>query len=243
MSQKLTMSRVLQKLLDRCNGCRNVGSDNYLPRGISMTGGIKSRKVFINGLCIGMLLAAGQVNAEKIEFVWNGPFRPEPQQLLSEEQLNRIGSGVELLSFVPVLGEPMSKPDPQAKSTYRPDERNEGRIGVEQQNKLTPDDTHRFWRLLLIQLSVFTVVFPVVVYISMRANLRREWRKHIPKGGRLKVPTLGMISILCISRRIKPRGWQIWEQRHWFRDMQACHGIKVAYRDTWYWKKIIAEKW
>ena len=248
MSQQLTMLQVLNQHLNAGdNPCWFFDCRNDSALRVNLTR-LQCAKKSIYGLLVISCLSAGQVRAQPPE-IFSGYFGHVPfasQTVIAKGiEFNKkvVSDSVELLSFVPVLGEPMSKPDPQAKSTYRPDERNEGRIGVEQKNKLTPDDTHRFWRLLLIQLSVFAVVFPVGVYISMRANLRREWRKHIPKGGRLKVPTLGMISILCISRCIKPRGWRIWEQRHWFRDMQACHGIEVAYRDTRCWKKIIAEKW
>ncbi|EMB4112526.1 hypothetical protein AB6V67_11670 [Serratia marcescens] len=84
---------------------------------------------------------------------------------------------------------------------------------------------------------IFPSLFLLGAYLSMRQALRRDWAKHMTKGRAPKVPVLGMISIFCITRRIKPRRWRIWEQRLWFRDMKACQGLVAAYRDARHWKK------
>lgn len=208
---------------------------------------VNCRKVIINSLFVSSLLSSWQVDAQSVKFESSAHEYNfslfEPFQLSSKEQFNGVRDSIEFIKPVPGDRSLVSIPQTNTEANDRPDESDKRGVGIEQQNKLTPDDTHKFWRLLLIQLSVFAVVFPVGGYISMRATLSREWRKHIPKVGRLKVPTLAMLSILSISRRIKSKRWQIWEQREWFRDMQIRHGLEVAYRDTWHWKKIIAEKW
>lgn len=82
------------------------------------------------------------------------------------------------------------------------------------------------------------VAFPAGVYISMRRNIHRDWRQHIPKGRLPKAPVMGMLSIWFFPRKIKPLSWQVWEQRSWFLDMKFRYGFEIAYRDTWYWKKL-----
>lgn len=95
---------------------------------------------------------------------------------------------------------------------------------------------HRFEEVV-VGVVIFPSLFLLGAYLSMRQALRRDWAKHMTKGRAPKVPVLGMISIFCITRRIKPRRWRIWEQRLWFRDMKACQGLVAAYRDARHWKK------
>ncbi len=247
MSHQSTMFRVPQKPLDGRNSGLSVGSDYDLPGSTAMTGGFKRRKIFINGLLVGLALLAWEVDAEGVKVddlsaVLSSP-RLESFELLPEEHFDRVGNSIEFIKPVPGDRFLVAVPQPKPEGYHRPEERDKGGVGVEQQDKLTPDDTHKFWRLLLTQLSAFAVVFPAGVYLSMRANIRRDWREHIPKGRLPKVPTLAMMSILCVSRRVKSRRWRLWEQREWFRDMRVRHGLESAYRDTGHWKKLVENRW
>lgn len=248
MSQQSTMSRVSKQSFHgiNCRGNITNPGNSSCPL-VLLKPGVKGCQVVINSLFIGLALTSWEVKAQCVEFKlppheYNVAF-PQSLQFSGKKQLYGVGNSIEFIKPVPGERSLIAIPQPEAEGNQGPDEHNQRGIGVEQNSKLTPDDTHKFWRLLLTQLSVFAAVFPVGIYISMRANLHRDWRKHIPKGRRLKVPVLGMISILCIPRRIKSRRWQIWEQRQWFMDMKVRHGMGVAYGDTWYWKKIIAERW
>lgn len=248
MAQKLTMLQARNQCFKAGDNFYRLFDDRKDPVVLIKFTRFKGLIKVINGSIVFLCLTFGQVRAQSPEVFRSdfGHVSLSVPAVITEGIKNQkqfIGDGIEFFPLVSAPGKPVSDPGANAKSTNRPDERNEGRVGVEQKNKLTPDDSHKFWRLLFIQLSVFLVAFPAGVYLSMRANLRRDWRKHIPKGGRLKVPVLGMISALCIPRCIKPRGWQIWEQREWFMDMKVRYGTAVAYRDSWHWKKIIAEKW
>lgn len=248
MSQQSTVLQMNKQAINSGDNGRWISDDRIDPVVFVGFTALQCVKKSIYRLLIVSCLTTGQVRAESSEILsgYPGHISLSIPAVITEGIKNQeqfISDGIELFPLIPVLGKPVSDPGANTKRTNRPDERNEGRIGVEQKNKLTPDDSHKFWRLLSIQLSAFLVVFPVGAYLSMRTNLRRDWRKHIPKGGRLKVPVLGMISILCIPRCIKSNRWQIWEQRQWFMDMKVRYGVVVAYRDAWHWKKIIAEKW
>lgn len=205
-------------------------------------------KKVIYGLLVISGLTAGQVRAQSPEILsgYPGHVSLSVPAVITEriqDQKQLISDGIELFPLISVFGKPVSEPGANTKSTNRPDERNEGRVGVEQNNKLTPDGTHKFWRLLLTQLSAFAAAFSVGIYLSMRANIRRDWRQHIPKGRLPKVPAVAMLSMFCIPRKIRPFRWRLWEQRSWFLDMKIRHGFEVAYRDAWYWKKLVAERW
>ncbi|EGM7736695.1 hypothetical protein OM306_25880 [Escherichia albertii] len=247
MSQCLAM---LQKLNQRVkagkNFCGSFDNRNNPPVFIALTSFQCVKKV-IYGLLVTSCLSAAQVRAQSSEIVsgymWHIPFSVSAtlaEGVKDQEQF--ISDGIELFPLISIFGKPVSEPGAKSKSTNRPDEGNKARVGIEQKNKLTPDDSHNFWRLLFVQVAAFLVAFPVGAYFSMRANLRNDWRKHIQKGRRLKVPVLAMFSITGISDRIKPRSWQIWERKHWFQDMRICHGIEAAYRDAWLWKKRVTEK-
>ncbi|MEQ5055771.1 hypothetical protein ABN154_28905 [Klebsiella michiganensis] len=246
MSQQSTVFRVSQKLLNCSDSGLSVGSDNNLAGRCFTAGGIKRGKIIINGLFVGLALTAWQVNAEGVKVdaypSVSPTSSPEPSDLFLKERLDRVGNSIEFIKPVPGERSLIAIPQPKAKGNQGPDEHNQGRIGVEQNNKLTPDDTHKFWQLLLIQLSAFAVVFPAGAYLSMRANIRRDWRQHIPKGRLPEVPVMAMLSMFCIPRKIKPFRWRLWEQRSWFLDMKIRHGFEAAYRDAWFWKKLVAER-
>ncbi|AHM75174.1 hypothetical protein LC20_03921 [Yersinia hibernica] len=191
------------------------------------------------------------VNAKQPEIIFSEsrvvPFPlPTFGHELIEQKEERISNGIELLTLIPASGEPVTEPSSQhernhtpSKSGHTQNETNDGRISVEESHELTPEGAHKFNIFLLINMTIFVSAFLLSAYFSMRRTLRRDWAKHMPKGQALKVPTMGMISILCVPRRIKSRSWQMWEQRQWFRDMKACHGLAVAYRDSWYWKRSV----
>ncbi|MDM3357456.1 hypothetical protein [Citrobacter sp. Cb004] len=212
-----------------------------------LTVSVNCRKVIINSLFVSCLLSSWQVEAQSVKFEssthkYNFSLF-EPFQFSSKEQFNGVRDSIEFIKPIPGDRSLISIPQTNTEANDRPDESDKSGVGVEQQYKLTKEDSHKFWSLIFIQISIFLIVFPVGAYLSMRANIRNYWRIHNPDRRSLKVPALAMLSILSISRRIKSKRWQIWEQREWFRDMQIRHGLEVAYRDTWHWKKIIAEKW
>ncbi|EOG1854722.1 TPA: hypothetical protein MIT56_23640 [Klebsiella pneumoniae] len=248
MSQQSTMSRVSEKPFYCINGSGDVVNPDHSPsRLVLLKFGVKGRKVVINSLFIALALAPSKMKAQCIEvklplYTNNFSF-PQAFQFGGKKQLYGVGNSIEFIKPVPGERSLIAIPQPKTKGNQGPDEHNQGRVGIEQQNELSPDASHKFWRLLLIQLSVFAAAFPAGVYISMRRNIRRDWRKHIPKGQLPKVPTLAMMSILCVSRRIKSHRWRLWEQRQWFRDMRVRYGIEVAYRDACYWKKLVTERW
>ena len=205
-------------------------------------------KIIIYSLIVGSLFFARQVKAETVKALPVNAFAYRLIELdfspnFYELNLDRLGGSVELIEPVPgertLIAVPQTKPE----GRYRPDERNEGRVGVEQQNELSPDDYHKFWRLLLTQLLAFAAVFPAGVYISMRRNIHRDWRNSIPKGRLPKMPVMGILSISCLPRQIKSRRWLLWEQRSRFIDMKVCKGFENAYLSIWRWKKLVAEKW
>ncbi|MBN5390758.1 hypothetical protein HS042_24525 [Serratia marcescens] len=213
---------------------------NY-PIGVGFTS-LKGSKKLLNGCLVLACLSGGEVRAQLPEVV-SIDFRaisfsvPTVINEGIQYQEDFIGNGIELFAPIPALGKPMTEPSTQTERNNRPNEGNKGWVGIEKQNELTPEGVHKFKYFLLIQIGIFLSVFPLSVYFSMRQALRRDWAKHMPKGRAPKVSVLGVISILCITRRFKPRRWQMWEQRQWFRDMKACHGLVAAYRDVRHWKK------
>lgn len=207
--------------------------------------------VAFNSICICLFFSVGQVKAQAVEIDLSSPrILVTSTQLLEavpQFQLNRVGNGIEFLAYVSAFGEPVTKPCPKTEGqdspASSPDEGNKPGVGAEQNFELTPEGVHKSGPLLLIQIAIFLSLFPLGVYLSVRRALRRDWAKHMPKGRALKVPVMGMISILCVTRRIKSRRWLVWEQRQWFRDMKVSHGLVVAYRDTQAWKKSVLQSW
>ncbi|EOY5009647.1 hypothetical protein [Klebsiella michiganensis] len=248
MSQQSTMSRVSEKPFHCINGSRDVVNPDHSPCCLVLLKfGVKGRKVVINSLFIALALAPSKMKAQCIEvklplYTNNFSF-PQALQFGGKKQLYGVGNSIEFIKPVPGERALIAVPQSETKGNQGPDEHNQRGIGIEQNNKLTPDDTHKFWRLLLTQLSAFSAAFSVGIYLSMRANIRRDWRQHIPKGRLPKVPAVAMLSMFCIPRKIKPFRWRLWEQRSWFLDMKIRHGFEVAYRDAWYWKKLVAERW
>ncbi|XGI81158.1 hypothetical protein ACED16_05365 [Enterobacter hormaechei] len=151
-----------------------------------------------------------------------------------------ISNSIEFFEPVSLYSKPVAEPGSQTKSYNRPGETNQGRISIEQKNELIPDGAHSTRQLLLVLLTSALTVFPLGVYLSLRSACKRNYARGISA---VKVPVLGLFSVLIIPRKIKNRRWQIWEQRQWFRDMRLSHGIEVAYRDTWHWKKLVAGLW
>ncbi|SXD31021.1 hypothetical protein [Klebsiella quasipneumoniae] len=243
MSQQSTMSRVSQKPFHCINGSRDVVNPDHCPsRLVLLKFGVKGRKVVINSLFIALALAPSKMKAQCIEVklpLYRNNFSfPQALQFGGKKQLYGVGNRIEFIKPVPGERALIAIPQPKTKGNQSPDEHDQGRVGIEQQNELSPDASHKFWRLLLIQLSVFAAAFPAGVYISMRRNIHRDWRQHIPKGRLPKAPVMGMLSIWFFPRKIKPLSWQVWEQRSWFLDMKIRYGFEIAYRDTWYWKKL-----
>ncbi|SUP83793.1 hypothetical protein ACILPN_17745 [Yersinia wautersii] len=239
-----------KQLINSSNSIRYAGVNKNLPRRENLFSGAHGRKVITYCLLIGLTPFCWQVKGETVKFNANVPMSSIPDlesPLLShEKEFNWIGNNVELLSPVSALSEPVTEPGAQPESSNTPNkgnhtqsEANKGRIGVEEKHELTPEGVHQFEIFLLIQIAIFLPAFLLSVYFSMRRTLRRDWAKHMPKGLAPKVSPIGMISILCVPRLIKSHRWQIWEQRQWFRDMKACYGLAVAYRDTWHWKRSI----
>ncbi|AUO63825.1 hypothetical protein WM46_03135 [Citrobacter freundii complex sp. CFNIH2] len=248
MSQQLTMFRVFKQSFHGINSGGNVrNSGNGSCRFVLLNVGMKGIKIVINCLFIGLAMSIWEVRAQCIEVklpLHNNNFTlPQSLQFGGKEKFNRVGNRIEFIKPVPGESSLIAVPQPKAERHQCPHESNECRVGVKHKHKLNPDISHKFWQLLLIQLSAFAVVFHSGAYLCMRANIRRDWRQHIPKGRLPKAPVMGMLSILCLPRRIKPLQWQLWEQRSWFLDMKIRHGFEVAYRDAWYWKKLIAERW
>lgn len=248
MSQQSTMPGEFEQSLHSINCCGNViYPNNFTIPLVLLKFGVKGRKVVINSLFVALALAPSKMKAQcvevKLPFHMHNFTLPQSLQFGGKEQLYGVGNSIEFIKPVPGERSLIAIPQPKTKGNQSPDEPDQGRVGIEQQNKLTPDDSHKFWRLLLTQLSTFAAAFPAGVYLSMRANIRRDWRQHIPKGELPKAPVMATLSICCLPRKIKPLRWQLWEQRSWFLDMKIRHGFEVAYRDSWYWKKIIAERW
>ncbi|MES3389861.1 hypothetical protein [Enterobacter hormaechei] len=160
--------------------------------------------------------------------------------LLHQQNGDWIRNSIEFFPSVSVYSKPVAEPGTQAKSYNRPGETNQGRISIKQKNELIPDGAHSTRQLLLVLLTSALTVFPLGVYLSLRSACKRDYARGISS---VKVPVLGLLSALIIPRKIKSRRWQIWEQRQWFRDMRLSHGIEVAYRDTWHWKKLVAGLW
>ncbi|MFL7880168.1 hypothetical protein AAD050_16290 [Enterobacter hormaechei] len=208
---------------------------------------VNCRKIVINCFFVSGLLSPWQVEAQSVKFESSAHEHKfslsEPFQFRSKEQLNGIRDGVEFIKPVPGDRSLVSIPQTNSEANDRPDESDKRGVGVKQQNELSPDTSHKFWRLLLIQLIVFVAAFPAGVYISTRRNIHREWRQRIPKGQLPKAPVMGMLSSWFLPRKIKPMRWQLWEQRSCFLHNKIRFGFEIAYRGTWYWKRIIAEKW
>lgn len=203
---------------------------------------LKGSKKLFYGCLVLACLSGGEVRAQLPEVVSidSGAISFSVPTVINEGiqyQKEFIGNGIELFAPIPALGKPMAEPSTQTERNNRPNESNKGWVGIEKQNELAPGSVHKSGQLLLIHITIFLFVFPLGVYLSVRRALRRDWAKHMPKGRSPKVSVLGMISILCITRRIKSRRWKIWEQRQWFRDVKACHGLVAAYRDARHWKK------
>ncbi|WP_019209653.1 hypothetical protein [Yersinia massiliensis] len=203
--------------------------------------GIKSSKVIINGSIVFFCLSNAHVNAEMFEFISTDvgvvsisslKLSQNPQK--SPPQWN--GNGVEFLTPVSIHTKPVAEPSTQTKRNNSPQKNDEGRVSVEKQSELTPEGSHKFWQLLLSMIATSLFLLPLGAYFGMRGTLRHDWAKHKSKRRVPKALPLAMILILSIPRRIKPRCWQIWEQRHWFRDMKECHGLERAYEDTQFWK-------
>ncbi|WP_144136002.1 hypothetical protein [Kosakonia radicincitans] len=236
-----------QQFFNSLNSGWNIRFHDHLPGASCFRAGMQSRKVIIQCLFICASFSVLEVKAQfvKVELLSNEHYFSllKSFQLSVKEQFDRIRNGIEFIKPVPGYRFLISVPQTNTEANDRPAESDKRRIGVEQQNKLTPEDSHKFWRLLLIQLVAFAVAFPVGAYFSLRARIRSDWRKHIPKGRLPKVSVLAMILILCLPRRIKSHRWQIWEQRHWFSDMALNLGFEAAYRDTWYWKQLLAKRW
>ncbi|EMJ4788519.1 hypothetical protein R8O69_003334 [Klebsiella oxytoca] len=248
MSEQSTVSRVSEQSFHSINCCGNViYPNNFSIPLVLLKFGMKSREVVIYSLFIALALTPWKVKAQCIEVKL--PFHMynlsllQSLQLGGKEQLYGVGNSIEFIKPVPGEGTLIAVPQPEAEGYQRPDKHNQGRVGIEQQNKLTPDDTHKFWRLLLTQLLAFAAVFPAGVYISMRRNIHRDWRNSIPKGRLPKMPVMGILSISCLPRQIKSRRWLLWEQRSRFIDMKVCKGLENAYLSIWRWKKLVAEKW
>jgi len=209
---------------------------------------LNGRKVIINALLIAGCFFFPHNNLKAFEIVpadlrvvgftgGTGPFQ------LVDSDFQRITDSVELLAPVSSLGKPVTKEGSQYERNDSPGERDEPGVSVEQQYKLTPDDTHKFWQLLLVQLAALAVAFPVAAYLSVRASISRDWHKNTPERRIPKVLVIAMFSILCIPRGLKPYRLKVWEQRYWFLDMKVSSGIEAAYRDTWCWKFSFEKRW
>ncbi|MEX2952745.1 hypothetical protein AB4K01_16265 [Serratia fonticola] len=243
------MFNVGKENFNSSNSLRDVSSNVELPAWILSVKNLQGGLVAFNSISICLFFCVGQVKAQAVEIYLASPrILVTSTQLLEASpqfQFDRIGNGIEFLTHVSAFGEPMAKPRPKTEGQdspgSSPDEGNKSGVGAEQNFELTPEGVHKSGSLLLIQIAIFLSLFPLGVYLSVRRALRRDWAKHMPKGRVLKVPVLGMISILCISRRIKTRRWQMWDQRQWFRDMKVSHGLVAAYRDTQFWKKSVVE--
>lgn len=248
MSQQSTMSGEFKQSLHSINCCGNIINPGYISCPlVLLKPGVKGLQVVINSLFIWLALTSWEVKAQCVElklplYANNFSF-PQPLQFGGKKQLYGVGNSIEFIKTVPGKRSRIAIPQSETKGNQGPDEHNQRGIGIEQNNKLTPDGTHKFWRLLLTQLSAFAVVFTAGVYLSMRANIRRDWRQHIPKGRLPKAPVMAMLSMFCLPRKVKPFRWLLWEQRSWFLDMKIRYGLEVAYRDARYWKKLVAERW
>ncbi|MER0046537.1 hypothetical protein ABRP56_09095 [Pectobacterium odoriferum] len=253
MSQKLlAMPCKGQKPFDSCYGGGDIGI-TVSTRAIKKAARAKwnhSRKVFVHGLLVGVAMFCGKVDGESVEIYGyisapaiDTPLLFKLTKLTSEMSLYGVGNSIELLSPIPASGKLMPEPDAKQEGNDSPSKGDGGLNGLEERDYVTQKATHDLREFLLTQLAALFVMFPLGAYIGMRQELRRAWKEHTPKGYLLKVPTLAILSITAIPMRIKSRRWQIWEQRQWFRDMKVCHGVAVAYRDAWYWKKLVAERW
>jgi hypothetical protein len=239
------------------NGSDGIGLNSNALVNIKEASGavwVDRRKVVSYGLLVFLSLSAGKLNAERIQVNSNqllsGLTFSYSTTLSIKENLKGIGNSVEFLKLVHSDGPFVPTLNPEFEGNHSPDKRNDtqnesskGRIAVEQNNKLTPEALHSLHLLPFHMLAAFLLAYPLGVYLSFQGAMRREWRKHTSKGHPLKVPALALLSSVSISRRIKSRRWQIWEQRASFLDMKLRNGLERAYRSSWYWKKLVADKW
>ncbi|EMF8482753.1 hypothetical protein Q4Q94_14690 [Morganella morganii] len=163
-------------------------------------------KVSFYGCVIFFLLFAGKMNAESVkvrvvsDINISGPVLPE---VLSERQFHGVRNKIELLPFVPFFGEVMTSPDTESERSNSPasspDQSNQARVSVENQNELTPEATEHFELLLWLMLFQFLVLFPLGIYFSMcispriLAKRRRWMRFHQLKANRFHRKNPGKI--------------------------------------------------
>lgn len=181
------------------------------------------------------------VNAKQSEIIFSEsrvvPFSFQTLgHVFIEQKEERISNSIEFLTSVSMHRAPVAVPSTETKRNDSPQKNDEGRVGVEKQSELTPEGIHKFWQLLLSMIATSLFLFPLGAYFSMRGTLRCDWAKHKSKSRVPKALPLAMIFILSVPRSVKSHRWQIWEQRHWFRDMKECHGLDRAYQDTQFWK-------
>lgn len=149
------MPGVRQKFFDCSLSCRNVlGTKPVITERIEPHLSASRSKIFVNSLVVVIALSSGQVQSKVFEI--NGDFRGTlggRSQILEQESLNRIGSAVEPLKSVSGNGFSIAVPQPKAEGENRPDERNEGRVGVEKKYKFTQGEV-----LFLLISQVFVMI-------------------------------------------------------------------------------------
>lgn len=175
------MLGVREKLFNCSYGGRDVWSGNDLPEFTAPRVSFHRRKIFLNGLLVGLAMSSWQVKAQgvKIEslFLSGNPTLLETFQFGREEQFNRVRNGIESIKSVSGERLPVTVPQSEPKGDNRPDKRDEGRIGVEKKHEFTQ------WEILQI---LFMGAMPAVLlgmasgrYVSPRTIKHYErWMRY-----------------------------------------------------------------
>lgn len=148
-------------------------------------------KKVIYGSVIAIALISGQVRAQSSEVI-SGDFRHVPfvfsafVEKLVELEEQRVSNGIKFFPAIASLGENVTSPNTQTEGSNSPasspDQSNQPRVSVENQNKLTPEAAEHLEGLLWLMLFQFLVLFPLGIYFSMCVSprilaKRKRWMK------------------------------------------------------------------
>ncbi|HHR6573357.1 TPA: hypothetical protein ACS8DH_000794 [Providencia alcalifaciens] len=174
-----------KKLLGSNYKLRNASIENDTSRRCFRRISIKSFKISVYSLLIGSLLSFGEVNAQgmEVEMANNVVVTVSKlPQVFSERDLHRIGNKIELLYFISLSSEVMTKPSTQEEGKDSPKESNETEAGLKKEREITQEDIEHFKSSIIGMLLSSLVMIPLGIMFSECISprilaKRKRWMK------------------------------------------------------------------